>query len=441
MIAGTKAAHDASPKMAVSPANTAIPSSLLSRLRRVAFRIGLRSLLAIHNLALKCAKAFVRRKRKLEQGQCDVLLTATFYSDSWLLAHLRPLAASKYTRKITVVATRAVPQCNKVEAVYPPTWTQKLVGGVPSRLIMFAWTALRTRPHVIGGFHLLLNGLLAELLAAWTGAHSLYLCGGGPREVAGGGVYCDNRLFRRLEVPDAVVERQLLRAVGEMDLVVTMGQSGAEYFRTHTDLQHVQVLPGGIDPVPARPANMTPEFDLILVGRISPVKRVDIFLESVAVLRRALPNVRAVVVGGGPDHQAMVKRAAELGLSECVVFAGFQADVLSWLHRSRVFVLTSDSEGLSLALMEAFMCGLPAVVSDVGDLGDLVKNGRNGYLVGSRTPEAFADAYHRLLADKVHLDFCSRGAFESSATITTLNAARRWDEVFALQSHPPLRRV
>jgi len=52
----------------------------------------------------------------------------------------------------------------------------------------------------------------------------------------------------------------------------------------------------------------------------------------------------------------------------------------------------SDSEGLSLSLMEAMMCGLLPVVSHVGDLEDLVKDGINGYLVAERTPQEFAKA-------------------------------------------------
>lgn len=409
---------------------TTISDPIPARFRRAVFRTLVRTMLALHYGLLTIAKRLGPGKRDLKQGECHVLLTATFYSDSWLLAHIGPLGASRYTKKITVVATRKVPQCDKVEAVYPPAWLQKMVGGVPSRLAMFAWTALRTRPDVIGGFHLLLNGVLAELLAAFTGARSLYICGGGPREVVDGGVHCDNRLFRRLEVPDAVVERQLLRAVGGFDFVVTMGKSGAAYFRKFAGLDHVEVLPGGIRPVPPRPNNVVPEFDLILVGRLSQVKRVDLFLESLATLRRSLPQVRAVIVGGGPDYDLMVRKSGELNLSDCVTFAGFQSDVVSWLHRSRVFVLTSDSEGLSLALMEAFMCGLPAVVSNVGDLADLVVNGESGYLVSERTPNAFASAFQRLLTNPEHLHSCGRNAAAAAAKLTTSESALRWDRVF-----------
>ena len=63
-----------------------------------------------------------------------------------------------------------------------------MVGGTPARLLTFAWLALRERPHVLGGFHLLLNGLVTQLLARLCGARSLYFCGGGPTEVLDGGV-------------------------------------------------------------------------------------------------------------------------------------------------------------------------------------------------------------------------------------------------------------
>jgi glycosyltransferase involved in cell wall biosynthesis len=56
-----------------------------------------------------------------------------------------------------------------------------------------------------------------------------------------------------------------------------------------------------------------------------------------------------------------------LGIDRNVRFAGHQNTVEDWLRKSKVFVLTSDSEGLSLSMMEAMMCGLPAIVSDVGE--------------------------------------------------------------------------
>ena len=107
-----------------------------------------------------------------------------------------------------------------------------------------------------------------------------------------------------------------------------------------------------------------------------------------------------MIVGDGPLRQELETLAAALGLGDAVEFAGQRVDVSSILGRSRVFVLTSKTEGLSLALMEAMMAGLPAVVSDVGDLGDLVRHGENGYLVDVQTPDRFAERIAAILKDR-----------------------------------------
>ena len=78
---------------------------------------------------------------------------------------------------------------------------------------------------------------------------------------------------------------------------------------------------------------------------------------------------------------------------------GFQADVPFSLKKARLFVLTSVSEGLSLAMMEAMLCGLPAVVPSLGDLGDLVVDQVNGCLMDAPDPGVCADRILELLGD------------------------------------------
>jgi L-malate glycosyltransferase len=120
-----------------------------------------------------------------------------------------------------------------------------------------------------------------------------------------------------------------------------------------------------------------------------------------------------------------------LGLEQNVTFAWHQENVESWLRRSRIFVLTSDSEGLSLSMMEAMMSGLPAVVSNVGDLGDLVQDGVNGFLVPRRSPQAFADCIVELLSDHEKLAAFSAAAHRSALRYETRAAVACWDRLFA----------
>ena len=146
-------------------------------------------------LTLRIARMVERRARPLSPAGYDILLTGTFFSDNWVRSHLLPLAASDRCHRVRMVATTQVPEMPKVEGLYPPTWLMKYTGEVPARLLYFIWIAIRTRPHIVGGFHLLVNGLLAPLLGRFVGAKSLYFCVGGPVEVLDGGIWGGNRVF------------------------------------------------------------------------------------------------------------------------------------------------------------------------------------------------------------------------------------------------------
>jgi glycosyltransferase involved in cell wall biosynthesis len=401
------------------------------------YRQGLRSALALAGAAFWIARKAGPAKRGTDDpAGVDILLTATFYSENWLVNHLRPLAGSSRCRRVRIVVTSPFPAIPKVEAIHPPAWLQRLAGAVPARLCMFCWVGLRDRPHVVGGFHLLINGLAALLVGACTGARTLYFCGGGPLEVLGGGNLTENRIFGRIGPADTVIERQLLSAVSRFDAVIVMGGRAREFFRGRGVRAPLYVVPGGLDPALARAPGEEKAYDLILVGRFTQVKRVDLFLTVVARVKESLPRVRAVVVGDGPLMRELRGQADSLALGGAVEFAGHQSDVGPWLHRSRIFVLTSDSEGLSLALMEAMRCGLPAVVPDVGDLGDLVRDGVNGFLVEGRAPEAFAERLIRLLADEKLRDAFSQRARETAAELDTDVVSRRWDVILGF---PPAR--
>jgi glycosyltransferase involved in cell wall biosynthesis len=294
-------------------------------------------------------------------------------------------------------------------------------------MLTFMWLAIRHRPDIVGGFHLLVNGLVAGLLARLVGARSLYFCVGGPMEVLGGGVWAENRIFGLLETPDPMVERGLIRAVGELDLVVTMGTGAVTFFRQHGVDTDFRVISGSIDTKRFSPTSAPRPIDLILVGRLAVIKRIDLFLRAVGLVAKRVPTVTAVVVGDGPLRGPLERLSRELGIQDRVSFAGHQSKVEDWLRRARVFVLTSDSEGLALSVMEAMASGLPAVVSDVGDLGDLVVDGVNGHLVTERSPEAFAERIVELLTDEARRVAMSRAAISSAQRYEPDAVARQWE--------------
>jgi phenylacetate-CoA ligase len=369
-----------------------------------------------------------------------VVLTGTFFADNWVEAHVRPLAAATRCEHTWVVSDRPFIPITKVTYVCAPSWLQKLIGRVPARSLLFMATAIRHRADIVGGFHLLFNGLLALMLARFIRARALWFCVGGWAEFVGGGVHGGNNLFNRISQADAVLERLFLDAIRQFDLILTMGTGARQYLLQRGVQAPIEVMSGGIDSrlfcnsEPDRP------YDLITVSRIVPVKRLDVFLDVVRHVVERVPTLRAAVVGDGSELERLVRRSQRMGLDQHVSFVGRRTDVHRWLARARLFVLTSDSEGLALSLMEAMTAGLPAVVSDVGDLGDLVRNGVNGWRPPPGAVHDFAERIIALLTDD---QLYRRAAHQArhSAMAYDLPAARaHWDTVFQRWGHAEVLR-
>ncbi len=157
------------------------------------------------------------------------------------------------------------------------------------------------------------------------------------------------------------------------------------------------------------------EFDIISVGHFDRYKRVDIFLRALSLIRRKYPNVRAAFAGKdvGGRRAGMEALRRELRLEDNVRFLGPVEDIFSCLRRSRVFMLTSDAEGVPMAMIEAMSAGLPCVVPDVSDIPDLARDGENAFIVPPLDPEAFAAKAVRLLEDEGLYEKMSRNALQT----------------------------
>jgi glycosyltransferase involved in cell wall biosynthesis len=125
----------------------------------------------------------------------------------------------------------------------------------------------------------------------------------------------------------------------------------------------------------------------VVVAAMAPEKRVDVAIHAVG----RLPDWRLLVVGGGPLADELA-RVADHQAPGRVVLTGSLTDVVPAYHAADVALLTSDTEGLPGVLVEAALCGLPAVSTDVGFVPDVVRDGVSGRLVGTADPVATATA-------------------------------------------------
>jgi N-acetyl-alpha-D-glucosaminyl L-malate synthase BshA len=172
--------------------------------------------------------------------------------------------------------------------------------------------------------------------------------------------------------------------------------------------REILVIPNFLDteiyqrrPDPALRAALAPDPETAIVLHVSnfrPVKRVEAALE---VFRRIRERRRArfVLLGDGPDRDAVARRAAGSGLADDVVFAGEQPDPVRFLSVADLFLLPSAQESFGLAALEAMACEVPVIASRVGGLPEIIADGSTGHLFAPDDLDGMAARGAALLAD------------------------------------------
>jgi phosphatidyl-myo-inositol dimannoside synthase len=143
---------------------------------------------------------------------------------------------------------------------------------------------------------------------------------------------------------------------------------------------------------------------ILCVGRLIERKGQQHLLRSFANLREQLPDreLQLTLVGTGDAEATLKRQAGELGIIDHVVFKGFVAreDMPDVYRRADLFVLPSQSEGMSIALLEALASGLPVVVTSTGGTEELVTQGENGLVVDWADVNGLTLALGRLVEDR-----------------------------------------
>jgi glycosyltransferase involved in cell wall biosynthesis len=227
---------------------------------------------------------------------------------------------------------------------------------------------------------------------------------------------------RALHLPVMLsMQSEVLRARGAKGAALSMmlrrservlvnSRSGADLLQTGIGVSQSRILhiPNWIDPArlggprplpsPGSPATVG------FVGRFAPAKRLTLLIEVFHRLLRVVPDARLILQGDGRERSAVVALVERLGLGPRVELVPPSPDVAGTLRRIHVFALTSAFEGLPNAAIEALSMGVPIVATDVGDLRELVLDGRTGRFFRSEDPESMAEILAGALADRALME-------------------------------------
>jgi len=141
------------------------------------------------------------------------------------------------------------------------------------------------------------------------------------------------------------------------------------------------------------------DFVIGTVGRLHKIKRYDLLIESFSkFLRRA--RAKLCFVGDGSERSYLEKLARDLNLKDNILFFGEQKNALSFYNIFDCFVLSSQSEGLSIALLEALCFGLPIVTTCNVGKHDVITDGVNGIIVSHNDSNSLSKAFLKLYSDR-----------------------------------------
>lgn len=175
-------------------------------------------------------------------------------------------------------------------------------------------------------------------------------------------------------------------------------------------------------------------YDIISFSRIDLNKNVILLIKALSKLKDKF-NLKVAIAGDGDQLENIKNLAKELDVDSMIEFFGYVSgfeNKVKLLSDSKIFISCSRGEGFPVSLLEAMNCGCVPVVSNVGDIIDVIKNGKNGFIYNDTENETeFVKYLELLLSNEDRISSLSHEAYKIKDHISIANNGRIWDEVFA----------
>ena len=322
------------------------------------------------------------------------IISRKFYSK------VAPLIELEQVSKIYVVTKSIVSGC-KIKGFSPKgPFRKNLLFTECYKLSAIIYILLKYTPDIIIALGLIPQGIYANILGVIFRKKRVLLSMGKNELIYSN----DNKLQRILLKIASLADAIGTRGSNSKKQLVERGFNPDKIFISHNVFD--------FDDFKSR--ECAKKYDLIYVGLIEHYKRIDQLINVVDKLVKEydLKEIKLVIVGEGSLKKVLRHKSECLGLSNNIVFlpAGDISYLCNLYNQSRIFVMTSEGEGLPMAMIEAMSCGLPVVIFDDADIPDVVHHGENGLLIKPGDLDGFVKAINLLLHDNNLYENLSCGA-------------------------------
>jgi L-malate glycosyltransferase len=324
-------------------------------------------------------------------------------SDDKLISKIKPFMVLEQVVEIHLI--RRTPLVGeKIKAWVPPGWLSKILFlSELYRLFALIYLCWRIKPDLIIAYYFIPHGIYAAL---------------------GGGIFktpviqistgSDISYLKYSWVFRLISNANFIGVRGSMtkQMLLELGVPAYKLF----------VPPNVFDLDDFLPLRMQKEYDLVHVSHFTAVKRIDILIQVISQLVHRFPKIKVALIGPINATRHWQEQVKAMGLQNNVSFLGYKGreELCEFLNRSRVFIMTSEIEGLPMALVEAISCGLPSIVPDVGNITDIAVDQGNALIVPELDVDLFVEATAKLLIDAQLYEKLYAGAIDTRLTFSKI---------------------
>ena len=174
-----------------------------------------------------------------------------------------------------------------------------------------------------------------------------------------------------------------------------------------------------------------PKHKIVSVGRLEPQKNRKLLIEAFSDVYQRHPEYSLHIYGEGSLERELKKQIDDIGLTGKIILHGNVNDVHKQIADGEFFVLSSDYEGLSNALIEAMTMGLPCITTDCAGACDVVENGIDGIIIPIRDRKRMAEAMEELICDPSLRHRFSEKAKRHSVRFKTDGVVDQWEKLIS----------
>lgn len=236
------------------------------------------------------------------------------------------------------------------------------------------------------------------------------------------------------------MERLNLKAFGSGAAITVTGSQTKNYLlEKGIDAKKIFILPNLPNEAFTRvPMNETRHYDIVSFSRIDLNKNIILLIKALARLHKKY-NLKVVIAGDGDQLENIKEASKKYGVAEMIDFLGYISafdEKVKILSNSKIFISCSKGEGFPVSLLEAMNCGCVPVVSNVGDIVDVIQNGENGYVFNDTDDEQeFTECLEKLLVNNEALASMRQMAYKIKESISVTNNGKIWDKVLTSIKH------